>query len=78
MEATEGLAKGQPPSCDEYPFAASWEGGTRLPADHRGIAWAPLSENDSQGGLLNAFYQANRVLDAADAETKGDAFYVFA
>jgi hypothetical protein len=74
----KGWPKGQRPSCDEYPFAASWEGGTRLPANHRGIAWVPLSENNSQGGLLNAFYLANRVLDATDAKAKGDAFYVFA
>jgi hypothetical protein len=32
----------------------------------------------SQGGLLSAFYQANRVLGAASAKTEGDAFYVFA
>jgi hypothetical protein len=64
------------PTCDEYPFAASWEGGKRLPASQRGTAWVPASENDSQGGQLNAFYLANRVLDATSAKTKGDAFYV--
>ena len=64
------------PSCDEYPFARSWEGGTRLPASQRGTAWVPLGENRSQGGLLNAFYLQNRVLDATSAATQGDAFYV--
>ena len=34
----------------------------------------PASENNSQGGRLNAFYLANRVLDATSAKTKGDAF----
>lgn len=64
------------PTCDEYPFAASWEGGKRLPASQRGTAWVPKSENDSQGGRLGAFYLANRVLDATSAKTKGDAFNV--
>ena len=64
------------PTCDEYPFARSWEGGARLPASERGTAWVPSRENSSQGGLLNAFYLQNRVLDALSATTQGDAFYV--
>jgi hypothetical protein len=66
------------PQCDEYPFAATWEGGKRLPAPQRGYAWVPAGENRSQGGQLNAFYLANRVLDATSAKTKGDAFDVAA
>jgi hypothetical protein len=66
------------PSCDEYPFAGTWEGGTRLPENRRGTAWVPLGENNSQGGQLNAFYLANRVLNATDDETEGDAFNVAA
>jgi hypothetical protein len=64
------------PSCDEYPFATTWEGGTRLPASQRGVAVVPAGEQDSQGGRLNAFYLANRVLDATNDKTKGDAFNV--
>jgi hypothetical protein len=64
------------PSCDEYPFATSWEGGTRLPASQRGVAVVPLGEQNSQGGRLGAFYLANRVLDATSAKTKGDVFNV--
>jgi hypothetical protein len=64
------------PTCDEYPFAGTWEGGKRLPASQRGTAWVPYGENSSQGGLLNAFYLANRVLNATSKTTKGDAFYV--
>lgn len=66
------------PQCDEYPFAATWEGGTRLPEGQRGVAVVPAGENRSQGGRLNAFYLANRVLDATNAKTKGDAFDVAA
>lgn len=66
------------PQCDEYPFAGTWEGGKRLPASQRGTAWVPAGENRSQGGRLNAFYLANRVLNATSAKTKGDAFKVAA
>jgi Deoxyribonuclease NucA/NucB len=66
------------PQCDEYPFAATWEGGTRLPKGQRGVAVVPAGENRSQGGRLNTFYLANRVLNASSAKTKGDAFNVAA
>ncbi|GAA0965529.1 NucA/NucB deoxyribonuclease domain-containing protein [Actinocorallia libanotica] len=56
-------------SCDEYPFAATKEGGTTLGTADRGIAWVPLLEQRRQGGMLRTFYYANRVLD-------GDAFWV--
>lgn len=47
-------------SCDEYPFASSYEGGGSSPG---GYAMVPESENNSQGGLLSSFYSSNRVLD---------------
>jgi Deoxyribonuclease NucA/NucB len=50
-------------SCDEYPFASTYEGGTALPASDRGTAWVPSTEQNKQGGQLNAFALANRVLD---------------
>jgi hypothetical protein len=55
--------------CDEYPFASTKEGGNGVPPSSRGWAWVPAAEQRSQGGLINAFYNANRVLD-------GDAFWV--
>lgn len=66
------------PRCDEYPFAGTWEGGTRLPASQRGTAWVPASEIRNQDSRLNAFYLANRVLNATSPKTKGDAFNVAA
>ena len=45
-------------SCDEYPFASSKEGGAG--ASTRGV---PLSEQNSQGGTLSSFYQANGIGD---------------
>jgi len=52
------------PSCDEYPFASSKEGG-----GNASVRWVPLAENNSQGGQTSTFYQNNRVMP-------GDAFYV--
>lgn len=55
--------------CDEYPFASTREGGNHVPADSRGWAWVPAGEQRMQGGRINSFYNANRVLN-------GDAFWV--
>ncbi|MGC5164704.1 NucA/NucB deoxyribonuclease domain-containing protein [Rhodococcus sp. DT1] len=52
------------PSCDEYPFASSVEGGGAA-----SVLWVPLAENLSQGGQTSTFYQNNRVMP-------GDAFFV--
>ena len=63
---------GKPPkgqSCDEYPFATTYEGGTAVSKANRRVAWVPKEEQDKQGGLLSAFYGANRILDR-------DAFWV--
>lgn len=71
-QACNRRVTGPPPpgkSCDEYPFASTAEGGTALPPDDHGFAFVPTSEQDSQRGLITAFYNANRVLN-------GDAFWV--
>jgi hypothetical protein len=52
------------PSCDEYPFAASMEGGAGAVA-----AWVPLPEQNSQGGRMTQFYIRARV-------AHGDAYHV--
>lgn len=52
------------PSCDEYPFASTQEGGSTSR-----IAWVPLAENNTQGNTLIDFYRQSRVMT-------GDAFYV--
>ena len=51
-------------SCDEYPFASTYEGGTGAV-----IAAVPIKENSSQGGQLSAFYRRNSIQD-------GDCFEV--
>jgi hypothetical protein len=43
-------------SCDEYPFAPTFEGGRGA-----SIAGVPLREQRSQGGSLLAFYDKQRV-----------------
>ncbi len=63
---------GPPPSgksCDEYPFKTTREGGKTLSAANRHTAWVPTAEQNSQGGKITAFFNANRVLN-------GDAFWV--
>ncbi|WP_165759447.1 NucA/NucB deoxyribonuclease domain-containing protein [Mycobacterium decipiens] len=52
------------PSCDEYPFASTYQGGA-----HTSIAWVSVEENSRGGGNLSQFYQDNHVLD-------GDAYFV--
>ncbi|WP_370122655.1 NucA/NucB deoxyribonuclease domain-containing protein [Streptacidiphilus sp. MAP12-33] len=61
------------PSCDEYPFATTAEGGN---GPRNGYAWVPQRENDSQGALLKNFYFDNRVLNATSILQSGDAFRV--
>ncbi|MEV5672834.1 NucA/NucB deoxyribonuclease domain-containing protein [Streptomyces sp. NPDC052503] len=59
------------PSCDEYPFASTREGGTSLEPPNRATMWVPLWENNTQGTILSKHYREFRVLN-------GDAYYVAA
>lgn len=56
-------------SCDEYPFKTTYQGASRTAVPDWGFAWVPISEQNSQGGLISSFYQGQRILD-------GDAFWV--
>ena len=56
-------------SCDEYPFASTKEGGTKLPANQRTITWVNKAENDSQGATITNWRRAYHVMD-------NDPFYV--
>ncbi|TDU80675.1 NucA/NucB deoxyribonuclease domain-containing protein [Streptomyces sp. KS 21] len=56
-------------SCDEYPFASASEGGRRVWGTTQAWGWVPASEQNQQGGRINAFYTQNRVLDS-------DSFWV--
>ncbi|MFJ3714050.1 NucA/NucB deoxyribonuclease domain-containing protein [Streptomyces sp. NPDC090053] len=59
------------PSCDEYPFATTSEGGTHVAANQRTITWVTVRENNTQGGRITAFKKKYRVMDT-------DPFYVTA
>ncbi|MFF9157469.1 NucA/NucB deoxyribonuclease domain-containing protein [Streptomyces sp. NPDC014846] len=50
-------------SCDEYPFASTYEGGTHLPAKQRTITWVGPRENDSQGATITNWRRAWHVMD---------------
>jgi Deoxyribonuclease NucA/NucB len=52
-----------PNSCDEYPFASTYEGGASATR-----ASVPLTENQSQGGTLSSFYTANNIVDGSKFE----------
>jgi hypothetical protein len=56
------------PSCDEYPFASTNEGG-HAAGIHFSGAIVELPDNCSAGSKLNAWYRVNRILD-------GDPFWV--
>lgn len=58
-------------SCDEYPFASTYEGGTTLAAGQRTITWVKVQENKSQGGRITAWRGQMHVMDH-------DPFYVIA
>lgn len=61
------------PSCDEFPFASTWEGAYTqegwTSADDGSTAVVDLTQNRQAGSDLAAFYREQRVLD-------GDAFLV--
>ncbi|KUM95737.1 hypothetical protein AQI95_43005 [Streptomyces yokosukanensis] len=56
-------------SCDEYPFASTYEGGTHLPSNQREITWVNKQENNSQGGAITTWRRNFHVMDH-------DPFYV--
>lgn len=62
IPAPPGKTNATTPSCDEYPFASSDEGGNKYPADQK-LKWVPKGSNDAQGRALNTFYGQNRILD---------------
>lgn len=45
-------------TCDEYPFASSYQGGAGS-----STAAAPQTEQSIQGGILGAFYRVNQIPD---------------
>ncbi|MEU8976650.1 NucA/NucB deoxyribonuclease domain-containing protein [Streptomyces monashensis] len=57
------------PTCDEYPFASTYQGGVRYAPPNRAIKWVPKWENDLQGNILLDFYRQNRILI-------GDPYYI--
>jgi len=68
-------AEGITDSCDEYPFASTYEGAASQPGtSHYSVRGVPGPDNDNQGGLVSTFYGSSaangyRVLE-------GDSFYV--
>ncbi|MEU1393822.1 MULTISPECIES: hypothetical protein [unclassified Nonomuraea] len=73
-DACSYLTDPRPPnsSCDEYPFAHTYEGAYTGGGDWMSdfsAEWASQTEQDKQGGMIANLYRDERLLDA-------DAFYV--
>ncbi|TDC97728.1 hypothetical protein [Actinomadura sp. 7K507] len=66
-------------TCDEWPYAASEQGGSGNP--RFSCAFVPGDQNSNQGSdLTNHFFVPNRILpadDEADPYVPGDAFWVW-
>ncbi|MET7736611.1 NucA/NucB deoxyribonuclease domain-containing protein [Streptomyces sp. NPDC005402] len=60
---------GTKPSCDEYPFAETTQGGNTYNPPNRSIKWVPLQEDRRQGGIIRTFFGRYHILP-------GDKFYV--
>ncbi|MEC3978153.1 NucA/NucB deoxyribonuclease domain-containing protein [Amycolatopsis sp. H20-H5] len=54
---------GNPPSCDEYPLASSYQGGNGAAPGDRSTRTVPIEANNSQGGLTSAYFDYYRILD---------------
>jgi hypothetical protein len=52
---------GLAPSCDEYPYASTYQGCALV--TFCSVASVPLAENSSQGGDLSRFYGIERLAD---------------
>jgi hypothetical protein len=62
------FSDGDTPSCDEYPFASTYEN-----QGEGDIRWVPLKEQQIQGGNMLGFYSKNRIINYPAAM---DAFWV--
>jgi hypothetical protein len=61
-EACRNFVPQAPPntSCDEYPFASTYEGGAGS-----SIRAVPLTEQNIQGGIISSFYRNNSIRDGS-------------
>ncbi len=64
---TVKVQKGQ--SCDEYPFASTYQGAALAGPDHYKSRGVPADQNSKVGSYLGRFYLRYRIAD-------GDPFYV--
>ena len=67
--ACKGVTIGAGQSCDEYPFASTYQGAALVPkADYRSQALS-AAQNSKVGSILGSFLLKNRIMDS-------DPFYV--
>ncbi|WP_425329263.1 NucA/NucB deoxyribonuclease domain-containing protein [Streptomyces griseofuscus] len=58
--AAPGMRKAGRTYCDEYPFASTYQGGTKLPAPQRETTWVSPNENNTQGARITNWRRAER------------------
>jgi Deoxyribonuclease NucA/NucB len=63
------LKKNETDSCDEYPFASTYQGAALVGPERTAAGHVPEDQNKHAGALLSSFYAKNRMLD-------GDFFWV--
>jgi hypothetical protein len=64
-ESCRGFTKQFPDdSCDEYPYASTYQGAAKIGRDRTAVGHVPETQNEAGGRVLNSFYVANRVLNA--------------
>ncbi|MFJ8097527.1 NucA/NucB deoxyribonuclease domain-containing protein [Streptomyces griseofuscus] len=61
--APPGMRKAGRTCCDEYPFASTYQGGTKLPASQRETTWVSPNENNTQGAPITNWRRPTHVMD---------------
>jgi hypothetical protein len=68
-----GFTRAAGMSCDEYPFASTYELKDRPTPCRRSV---PPGENSHQGGIISSFYRAFRIIDEYSRRIDADTFKV--
>lgn len=69
-EACGGFTPDPGETCDEFPFASTYQGAYYIPSlQRRSVRSIPGDDNSAGGSILSAFYARWRVID-------GEAFYI--
>lgn len=71
FQSASCAARLQPCSCDEYPFAATWEGGFMQPEQTSAKEISHAQNMSAGSGRITSFFRKERVLDLTRYPTSG-------